>query len=101
MLAVKKVIPQAISIYVMPPSIEILRKRLENRAEDDQNVIQTRMESSRKELEYAKYADYTLINDDFSLALDSLIGIILFKKIPGRDIWGFVEDIRSLNKLIV
>ena len=82
MLAVKEVIPEAISIYIVPPTIEILRKRLENRAEDNESVIQTRMESSVKELEYQKYADYTLINDNFPIALDSLISIILFKKIP-------------------
>ena len=101
MLAVKEVIPEAISIYIVPPSIEILRKRLENRAEDNESVIQTRMESSVKELEYQKYADYTLINDNFSVALDSLISIILFKKIPEKDIKGLMSNILSLNKLIV
>ena len=101
MLAVKEVIPEAISIYIVPPSIEILRKRLENRAEDNESVIQTRMESSVKELEYQKYADYTLINDNFSVALDSLISIILFKKIPEKDIKGLMSKILSLNKLIV
>ena len=101
MLAVKEVIPEAISIYIVPPSIEILRKRLENRAEDNESVIQTRMESSVKELEYQKYADYTLINDNFPVALDSLISIILFKKIPERDIKGLMSKILSLNKLIV
>ena len=101
MLAVKEVIPEAISIYIIPPSIEILRKRLENRAEDNESVIQTRMESSVKELEYQKYADYTLINDNFPVALDSLISIILFKKIPERDIKGLMSKILSLNKLIV
>ena len=101
MLAVKEVIPEAISIYIVPPTIEILRKRLENRAEDNESVIQTRMESSVKELEYQKYADYTLINDNFSVALDSLISIILFKKIPEKDIKGLMSNILSLNKLIV
>tara|TARA_B110000438_G_C15510270_1_gene519581 strand:+ start:94 stop:708 length:615 start_codon:yes stop_codon:yes gene_type:complete len=101
MLAVKEVIPEAISIYIVPPSIEILRKRLENRAEDNESVIQTRMESSVKELEYQKYADYTLINDNFPVALDSLISIILFKKIPEKDIKGLMSNILSLNKLIV
>ena len=101
MLAVKEVIPEAISIYIIPPSIEILRKRLENRAEDNESVIQTRMESSVKELEYQKYADYTLINDNFSVALDSLISIILFNKIPEKDIKGLMSKILSLNKLIV
>ena len=101
MLAVKEVIPEAISIYIVPPTIEILRKRLENRAEDNESVIQTRMESSVKELEYQKYADYTLINDKFSVALDSLISIILIKKIPEKDIKGLMSKILSLNKLIV
>ena len=101
MLAVKKAIPEAISIYIIPPSIEILRSRLENRAEDDESVIQTRMESSLKELEYAKCADLTLINDDFNLALNSLIGIILFKKIPIKYIKSYIYELTSLNKLIV
>ena len=101
MLAVKKAIPEAISIYIIPPSIEILRSRLEHRAEDDESVIQTRMESSLKELEYAKYADLTLINDDFNLALNSLIGIILFKKTPIKHVKSFIYELMSLNKLIV
>ena len=101
MLAVKKAIPDAISIYIIPPSIEILRSRLEHRAEDDESVIQTRMESSLKELEYAKYADFTLINDNFNLALNSLIGIILFKKTPIEHVKDYIYKLISLNKLIV
>ena len=101
MLAVKKAIPEAISIYIIPPSIEILRSRLENRAEDDESVIQTRMESSLKELEYAQYADLTLINDDFNLALNSLVGIILFKKTPIEHVKDYMYKLISLNKLIV
>ena len=101
MLAVKKAIPEAISIYIVPPSIEILRSRLEHRAEDDESVIQARMESSLKELEYAKYADFSLVNDDFNLALNSLIGIILFKKTPIKPIKGYIDELISLNKLIV
>ena len=101
MLAVKKAIPEAISIYIIPPSIEILRSRLEHRGEDDESVIQTRMESSLKELEYAKYADFTLINDNFDLALNSLIGIILFKKIPIEHVKDYIYKLISLNKLIV
>ena len=101
MLAVKEVIPEAISIYIIPPSIEILRSRLKNRDEDTESVIETRMESSLKELEYAKYADFTLINDNFNLALNSLIGIILFKKIPEKYVKSYIHDLISLNKLIV
>ena len=101
MLAVKKAIPEAISIYIIPPSIEILRSRLEHRGEDDESVIKTRMESSLKELEYAKYADFTLINDNFNLALNSLIGIILFKKTPIEHVKDYMYKLISLNKLIV
>ena len=101
MLAVKKAIPEAISIYIIPPSIEILRSRLEHRGEDDESVIKTRMESSLKELEYAKYADFTLINDNFNLALNSLIGIILFKKTPIEYVKDYIYELISLNKLIV
>ena len=47
MLAVKKVLSQAISIYISPPSIEALKDRLLSRGEDDENVINKRMASSK------------------------------------------------------
>ncbi len=73
---VRKAFPQAISIFIMPPSVEALRQRLGNRGQDDEAVIERRMRDARSELShYAEY-DYLVVNDDFDLALDELHCIV-------------------------
>ena len=73
---VRKAFPQAISIFIMPPSVEALRQRLGNRGQDDEAVIERRMRDARSELShYAEY-DYLVVNDDFDLALDELQCIV-------------------------
>ena len=101
MLAVKKALPDAISIYIIPPSIEVLKQRLVNRAEDEEEVINKRMNSSLKEMDYAKYADYVLVNDDFDYALNILKGIIVFNRIVDRDFSIWVKMLINLENRIV
>ena len=73
---VRKAFPEAVSIFIMPPSVEALRQRLGNRGQDDEAVIERRMRDARSELShYAEY-DYLVVNDDFDLALDELRCIV-------------------------
>ena len=73
---VRKVFPEAVSIFIAPPSIEALRERLGSRGQDDEAVIERRMAEARSELShYAEYA-YLVINDDFDTALDELRCIV-------------------------
>ena len=65
MLAVKRELPHAISVYITPPSIETLKERLLKRGEDTEEVINKRMASSSHEMTYAIYADYMVINDNY------------------------------------
>ncbi len=73
---VRKVFPQAISIFIIPPSIAALRERLSNRGQDDESIIERRMRDAQKELShYAEY-DYLVVNDAFDAALDDLACIV-------------------------
>ncbi len=73
---VRKAFPDAISIFIIPPSIEALRERLGNRGQDDEEIIERRMKDARNELShYAEY-DYLVVNDRFEDALDDLACIV-------------------------
>ena len=91
MLSIKKSIPSAISIYILPPNIQELRIRLKNRAMDSDEVIQNRVSQAAKELPYSKFSDYIIINDKFEDAAKSLKTIILQTKLQCN------SDITALN----
>ena len=64
------------SIFIIPPSIEELKKRLNKRGLDSQEVIETRLVNARHELKYANSFDFRVLNDEFDDALKSLVSII-------------------------
>jgi guanylate kinase len=72
---VRKLMPQAISIFILPPSIEALRSRLIGRGTDSPEVIEKRMSSAQAEISHAMEADYLVINDEFETALADLLAI--------------------------
>ena len=74
---VRTCFPDAVSIFIAPPSIEALRERLGGRGQDDQDVIERRMRDARDELSHFSEYDYLVINDDFEQALGELQAIIL------------------------
>jgi len=73
---IKQKIPEAISIFILPPSLEALRERLQSRGEDDEDTINHRMEKAISEISHYDEADYLVINDDFEDALKSLKAIV-------------------------
>ena len=81
MLLIKSKIPSSQSIYILPPSIEELEKRLFDRGLDSDEVIEKRVSKAKDELKYVKFADYTVMNDNFADATKSLKSIILNSKI--------------------
>ena len=68
-----------ISIFIIPPSLNELRKRLLSRGLDTEEVIEKRLINAKKELKYAKSFDYIVLNDDFKRAFDEITSIILAK----------------------
>ena len=81
MMKIKSIYPEAITIYIVPPSIDSLRERLISRAQDDLETVEKRISSARFELCYAKFADYVIINGNFRSALVDLVEIILVNKL--------------------
>ena len=81
MLLIKSKIPSSQSIYILPPSVEELEKRLYDRGLDSDEVIEKRVSRAKDELKYVKFADYTIMNDNFAEATKSLKAIILNSKI--------------------
>ena len=72
---VRKLMPQARSIFILPPSQEALRQRLDNRGQDSDGIIDGRMREAVSEMSHYVDYDYLIINDDFALALEDLKAI--------------------------
>ncbi|WP_271409803.1 guanylate kinase [Pseudomonas sp. Q1-7] len=72
---VRHLMPQAKSIFILPPSQEALRQRLDNRGQDSDEIIERRMREAVSEMSHYVEYDYLVINDDFATALDDLKAI--------------------------
>jgi guanylate kinase len=73
---IRKAFPDAVSIFVMTPSIKELEKRLRQRKKDDEAVIRKRLINARKELRHLPHYQYLVINDTLSKAADEIQSII-------------------------
>ena len=63
------------SIFILPPSLESLQQRLTNRGQDDNEVIEKRMQQAVSEMSHYDTAHYLIINDDFDQAVEDLWAI--------------------------
>ena len=68
--------PEAILIYIAPPSIDELRNRLINRGTESMEKITQRLEIAEKELKEIDFYDYVIVNDDLEKATDEVRKII-------------------------
>ena len=73
---IKTAFPEAVSIFVMPPSFDELEKRLRKRGTDSEDVIQHRLENAGREMDRKGWYDFIVINDDFQQARRKMIDII-------------------------
>jgi guanylate kinase len=74
--AIKQQMPEAVSIFILPPSREALRERLTNRKQDSRDVIDRRMREAISEMRHYTEFDYVVVNDDFDAALADLKAIL-------------------------
>jgi guanylate kinase len=73
---IKKLFPEAVLIFILPPSLEELRLRIERRGEDAAETIALRMDNAREEIDQAKNFDYVIINEVFERALFDLKAVV-------------------------
>ncbi len=72
----KKRIPDAVSIFILPPSREILEQRLRARSQDNEEVIRRRLADAAREIRNYSLYDYVLVNDDLNPAAETLKAIV-------------------------
>lgn len=75
-MQVKKRYPQGVFIYVVPPSREVLEKRLRGRQTDSEEVIEGRLAKARAELDWIDHYDYLIVNDDLDTAIGEAEAIL-------------------------
>jgi len=78
---VKKSFTDAIGIFILPPSISALKERLTDRGQDDQSIIDRRMQDSVSEMQHFNEFDYLVINDNFNIALNDLTNIVYAQRL--------------------
>ncbi len=73
---IKNLYPEAVGIFVLPPSMDELEKRLRSRGTEDEEDIQKRLEIARNEMKKSVYYDYKVINDNLDTASDDVLKIL-------------------------
>jgi guanylate kinase len=73
---VRRLIPDAVGVFILPPSPEALRSRLEERGQDAPESIERRLRAAREELAHVGEFDYVIINRDFDVAVADLVSIV-------------------------
>ncbi len=73
--------PEAVSIFVMPPSLEVLKQRLSGRGTDTPEIVEKRLNEALREIECAVKYDYIIVNDKLEEAIDDLLTVILSERL--------------------
>ena len=72
--------PEAVSIFIIPPSIEALAERLRGRNTDSEEKIRARIKRAEEEIALAPNYDYTVVNDDLETAVNEVLAIIEYER---------------------
>ena len=75
-LQIKEVYPEAVLVFILPPSMEELRARLTGRGTETQDVVERRLGEAAKEISYVEHYDYAVINDDLEEAIENVKTVI-------------------------
>lgn len=79
-MKIKQKCPDAVLIFNLPPSLEVLKERLVGRNTDAEDVIKKRLETATWEISQAEKYDYVLVNDQIDVAVDTFLSIIKGEK---------------------
>lgn len=92
---VRKQFQDALSIFILPPSSEALKERLQNRGQDDESIINRRMSDAVNEMSHYAEFDYIIVNDDFDFALLELGSIFRANRLRQ------IQQERELENLLI
>lgn len=74
---VRRLIPETVGVFILPPSREELTRRLTGRGQDDNSIIDARMQEAISEMSHYVEANFVIINDDFDVALRDFQAVLL------------------------
>jgi guanylate kinase len=73
---VRRLLPEAVGVFILPPSLAVLRQRLTDRRQDSPEVIEKRLRAAQGEIGHLEEFDYVIINSEFEEAVRDLVGIV-------------------------
>lgn len=73
---VKRLMPEAVLVFILPPSMQELNRRLHKRGTEDEETIAKRLKQAEKEISFAENYDYIIVNDDLDKAVQDLVSIV-------------------------
>lgn len=79
---IKEKLPDAVSIFIAPPSLEELERRLRGRSTETEEKLRSRLEKAEQEMQYAGLFDHVVVNDQVERAAGEILSIVQAHKIP-------------------
>jgi guanylate kinase len=95
---IRTLFPESLSIFIIPPSLEALTQRLQNRGRDDEETIAHRMCRAKAEMQHYAEFDYLIVNDDFLLAAQQLEAIVVANRL--RTVKQVINQAKLLSFLL-
>lgn len=90
---IKRLFPDCVMIFILPPSFEELSRRLHKRGTEDEETILRRIETARQELTYAKNYDYLIVNGELSAAVEEFLSVVAAEKAKTARRGGIVTEL--------
>lgn len=78
---IRRMFPEACLVFILPPSWEVLEKRLRDRGTETEEKIVERTKQARTEIKYAENYDYLIVNDKLDEAVDDLLAVLRAEKL--------------------
>jgi guanylate kinase len=90
---VRRLRPEVIGVFVLPPSFEVLEQRLRGRSKDSEAAIRRRLSTAREEIAAVEEYDYVVVNDELDGCVDRLRSIVLAERARRGAMAGVVAEI--------
>ena len=78
---VRERVPDAVSVFILPPSRAALEQRMRTRGQDSEHVMRQRLAAAREEMSHFDEFDYVIVNEDFDTAVDEMCSIFMASRL--------------------
>jgi len=92
-MQVKEIAPEGVFVFILPPSVSELKKRLLKRGTEEISVIEKRVSEAVGEIKYAEKYDYVIVNDDLSKAVDDFKTVISAEKMRTKNSKEIIDEV--------